>query len=136
MPILAGETVVYFPYKGFPLRPAFGACDGVQKVRFGHRLGQESCGAELVGALPEPPIGIGGQHDGRGPPPLVGKLLKQIETAHSRQVDIDQQTAVLAGGAGEEIFGGAVGFGPEAGRKKQRLERFAHCLVVINDMYD
>ncbi len=127
---------MYFPYKGFPLRPAFGVRDGVQKVRFGRGLGQECSGAELAGASPEPPIGAGGQHDGRGSPPLVGKMLKQIETAHSRHVDIDQQTAVVAGGAGEEIFGRVVGFGLEAGRKKQCLERLAYRLVVIDDMYN
>ena len=41
----------------------------------------------------------------------------------------------MTGGAGEEIFGGGVGLGLEPGREKQRLERLAHRLVIIDDMY-
>lgn len=59
--------------------------------------------------MPEPLIRIGGQHDDRAPPPFVDKMLQQIEPAHSRHVDVEQQTTVMAGRAGEEVnIGGSL----------------------------
>ena len=59
--------------------------------------------------MPEPLIRIGGQHDCQVLPSQIGKMLQQIEPAHSRHVDVEQQTTVMAGRAGEEInIGGSL----------------------------
>ena len=98
------------------------------------RLLDEVEGAGLHGLNRHRHVAVAGHHDGWQPMARVVQPLEQFETAHPRQVGIDQETGVAARTIGlEECLACRVVLDRPAIVFEQRTHRVAQLVVVIDD---
>jgi len=110
--------------------------NGVEKILIAKRLGQKLDGSRLHRAYGHRNVSVGRDEDDRHLDIGTRKFLLEIQTAHSRQADIQDKTA---GDFGllriQELLRGNVQLRFETHRSQQIPERVAHGWIIFNNKH-
>ncbi len=118
---------------GIP-RPLQRAIDARDQLALGKRLLDEIDGADLHGLDRGLHVAATGDHDGRQPVPVNRQPLEQLDAAHPRHVQIDDEASAAIRTIGrKECLGACVGFDRPAFELEQEPHVVAHHVVVVDD---